>query len=198
MLDNFKLKTMRLRIALWVLVGLTTAFALIAPEKRLEAERFPTEDARETEIDTISIIMDSVIEHLKYHESYQEKAYIGNNGKYVIGYGHEMEPGFQVYSLSEKDAEKLLRLDVEKSIECARSQYRLKGVKAIAIGLFIFNCGQGNYERSTLKKVVSKGKDIQKEISRWCHFTQGGVVYESKRLLERRLFELKIYENKLI
>lgn len=138
------------------------------------------------------------IEHLKKYEGFRSEPYRDVDGTWTIGYGHHMIEGWWKDSISEISADSLLRCDLNKELNLVKQRYGYEGDRALAISLFIFNCGLGNYERSTLKKLVDKNLPIDDEIVKWCHFVKANKTVTSSKLLERRQFELKIYNHELV
>jgi len=115
------------------------------------------------------------------------------DGTWTIGYGHHMVEGWWKDSISEQFADSLLRVDVDKNVEHIDRMYEYSEDSTLAVSLFTFNCGTGNYNRSRLKRLIDKGLRIDKEIVKWCHYTKNGTIHMNIRFRERREFELKIY-----
>lgn len=137
---------------------------------------------------------DSCIQHLKYHEGLSETIYIDNDGSPTIGYGHHLLPGENITRITQEQADSLLRLDFNKKLSYIEEKHGQTGTKAMALALFVYNCGAGAYCSSTLKKLVDNNQPIDHEIVKWCHFTtQDGEVVVSDKLRQRREFELKLY-----
>lgn len=154
----------------------------------------------EPQIPPYDTCYENAIAHLKEYEGFREKPYKDMDGSWTIGYGHHMIDGYWKWNetMSEYSADTLLRSDLNKRIENVLRMYDLQGYRALAIALFIYNCGSTAYDGSTLRKLVDEGKPIDEEIVKWCHYTNKGVTFTNERMKERREFELKIYNYGMV
>lgn len=141
----------------------------------------------------IDTLYNSAIEHLQITESYRGSIYIDNDGSETIGYGHHLLKGEKFTKISKKQARKLLEKDFNKRIKWVKKRHNLTGAKAYAIALFVYNCGEGTYAKSTLRKRVDAKKSINTIIIKYCKYKYNGSYHTSRGLLKRRLFELKMY-----
>lgn len=136
------------------------------------------------------------IDLIKSFEGLSLKAYSDVVGVLTTGYGHtkDVVAGTRI---TEQQAEDFLREDLEES-----EQYVSKYVKRKltqnqfdALVSFVFNCGVGNFLKSTLlKKVKINPNDptIAMEFSKWIH--AGGKPLEGLR--RRRKAEAELYFTK--
>lgn len=146
-------------------------------------------------IDTYTLNLDSAISFLKYYEKYAEKPYLDTDGSWTIGYGHHIGKEW-INRLSEEQADSLLRADLRHFEGLVDTLYQIKGNKRLAIALFTFNCGFKKFHKSHLLKLIKSNKSIDEEIVKWCHFTDvNNITKKDTNLLNRRIFESKIYNN---
>lgn len=154
------------------------------------------------ETDTIYIYIDTnylfneAIDHIKEYEGFRSKVYIDNDGSPTIGYGHHIHSNENLNYVTEPEAESLLIEDVKSKLSYINSNYKLSKNQALAMALFSFNLGSNAMDEAIKKGLLS---NIDNKILRYCHYkvTLNGkkVVKRSKKLLERRKFELYIYNQ---
>lgn len=131
---------------------------------------------------------------LKKHEGLRLTAYRCPAGVWTIGYGHtgaEVKPAM---TISESEAEKLLRADValaeravNKHVTSVISQNQFD-----ALVSFTFNVGAGAFKESTLLRIINKdpmSANIYTEFLRWIN--AGGSP--SPGLRKRREDEANLY-----
>jgi len=131
---------------------------------------------------------------IKHCEGLQLKAYKCPAGVWTIGYGHTkgVTAGMEI---SQGMAEKMLQEDVlpaERAINALHINLRQGQFDALVS--FIFNLGEGNFNRSTLKKKIvagSKDEEIATEFRRWNK--AGGKVLAG--LVKRRESEIKLWKE---
>lgn len=110
---------------------------------------------------------------IKSHEGLKLKAYLCPANVWTIGYGHTRTVKQGGLIITEKQAEDLLRSDLE--ISEASVNYKLKNTEINqnqfdALVSFVFNVGAGAFAKSTLlKKLLSNWTEdeIRHEFSRW-------------------------------
>lgn len=136
-----------------------------------------------------------IMEHIKDCESFRDSIYIDTDGSPSIGYGHHIRKGESFTKITEEEATNLLKADFKIRVEKTKKHYNLDGAKAYAIALFVYNCGSGTYSRSELKKAVDNGEPIDEIIIQYCNYRKDGIYHFSSGLLERRQFELEIYNS---
>lgn len=124
----------------------------------------------------------TLINHIKRSEACRLTAYQDTAKVWTIGYGHTagVKKGDRI---TQYQAEQFLKEDLAKfereADKCKRittqGQYD-------AILDFIYNCGPGNFNSSTLKKYIEAGRktyEIQEQFLRWVNsggVKQGGLV----------------------
>jgi lysozyme len=130
-----------------------------------------------------------LIEHIKKSEACVLQAYQDTAGVWTIGYGHTsgVKKGDRI---TQYQAEQFLREDLAKFEEVANKCKRISGSqgKFDAVLDFVYNCGPGNWNSSTLKKYIESGRktwEIQEQFLRWVN--AGGVKLGG--LVTRRIWE---------
>lgn len=130
----------------------------------------------------------TLVNHIKRSEACKLTAYQDTVKVWTIGYGHTsgVKKGDRC---SQYQAEQWLREDL------ARFEKEADKVKGIttqgqydAVLDFIYNCGPGNFQSSTLKKYIEAGRkcyEIQEQFLRWVN--SGGV--KQGGLVTRRIWE---------
>ena len=108
---------------------------------------------------------------------------------WMIGYGHSPGDVKQGDKITAQQAEDLLKKDLEKFERYASV---VRGIRTQgqfdAVVDFMYNCGVGNWNKSTLKKYIEAGRktyEIQKEFLKW---TKSGGI-ELGGLVTRRIWE---------
>lgn len=134
----------------------------------------------------------TLINHIKRSESLLLTAYPDTVGVWTIGYGHTkgVKRGDKITA---DTAEQYLRQDLTQ-FEAATSKVR--GIRTQgqfdAVVDFMFNCGVGNFNSSTLKKYIEGGRktwEIQEQFLRWVNAggkKLGGLV--TRRIWEANRF----------
>ena len=130
---------------------------------------------------------------MKKSEGCSLKAYKCPAGVWTIGFGHTagVKPGDKI---TPYQAEQFLKEDLVKFEEIAAKTKHIGGSqgKFDAIVDFIYNCGEKNWNSSTLKKYIECGKatwEIQEQFLRWVNAggkKLGGLV--SRRIWEAARF----------
>ena len=134
----------------------------------------------------------TLINAIKCFESCVLTAYQDQKGVWTIGYGHTdgVKKGDRIGIYQ---AEQFLRDDLQK-FEAVANQCKCLSTqgKYDAVVDFIYNCGPGNWNSSTLKKYIEGGKatwEIQEQFLRWVNSggkKLGGLV--SRRIWEANRF----------
>ena len=108
---------------------------------------------------------------------------------WMIGYGHSPGDVKQGDKITAQQAEELLKKDLERFERYASV---VRGIRTQgqfdAVVDFMYNCGVGNFNKSTLKKYIEAGRktyEIQKEFLKW---TKSGGI-ELGGLVTRRIWE---------
>lgn len=138
------------------------------------------------------------ISAIKAREGLRLTAYQCQAGRWTIGYGHtaRVRPGQKI---TEAEATALLAEDLAPISDfLTRENYKgLMTYQYDALASLIFNIGQLNYARSTLRRYVKAGahiRDIIVQIARWRYYTNAkGEKLISPGLSSRREEEARQY-----
>lgn len=88
-----------------------------------------------------------------------------------LGYGHRKQPGekyFRGYKMSEREADALLRKDLNKFIALFDD---FKPADALLLGVLSYNIGPGAVKKSSVyRKLKSGNRDIFKAYISHCHY----------------------------
>lgn len=134
----------------------------------------------------------TLINAIKRFESCVLTAYQDSAGIWTIGYGHTagVKRGDRI---TPSQAEQFLKQDLAKFETAAM---KVKGLttqgRFDAVVDFMYNCGVGNFNSSTLKKYIETGRstwEIQEQFLRWVNAggkKLGGLV--SRRIWEANRF----------
>lgn len=131
---------------------------------------------------------------LQRSEGCKLTAYQDAKGVWTIGYGHTggVKPGDRI---SMTHAEELLRDDLCRAERAASSVRNIRTQGQFdAVVDFIYNCGEGNFAKSTLKQYIESNKPtwmVQEEFLRWVH--SGGKKLGG--LVSRRIWEAARYAD---
>lgn len=135
---------------------------------------------------------DRGIDLVKEYEGFRAKAYRCPSGIWTIGYGHtkNVRPGMEI---TREEGEVFLREDLKIAENVVNRECpRISQNKFDALASFVFNCGEGNFMRSTLLKCVKANPDnpnIRYELSKWTK--SGGTSLPG--LIRRRRAEADLY-----
>lgn len=134
----------------------------------------------------------TLINHIKRSEACVLQAYQDSVGVWTIGYGHTagVKKGDKI---TQFQAEQFLKEDLARFEPTAnRCKMLSTQGKYDAVLDFIYNCGVGNWNSSTLKKYIESGRktwEIQEQFLRWVNAggkKMGGLV--SRRIWEAARF----------
>lgn len=181
--------------------GKTTAISLIESFGE-ELGITVTDGLRELPFEGLSII--------KYFEGFEPSAYDDPAGYCTIGYGHlialkncaEIDLGEFASSLGQDDAEKLLVKDSSfaRGAVMTHVGVDLNDDQFAALSSFVFNVGTGNFQTSTMLKLLNEGEYelAGLEFGRWVK-ARGEILpgLVTRRACEHSLFlsELDIGAN---
>lgn len=141
------------------------------------------------------------IAFMKSWEKCSLEVYLDPIGKPTIGWGHLILPGENFSTLSQDEADLLFIEDHEKKAEDPVNRMVktiLKQCEFDACVSLCFNIGEGNFEHSTLLKLINSG-DIEAaapQFKRWD--MSGGLVSDGlrdRREAEAIIFSQGIYTN---
>ena len=141
---------------------------------------------------------ESMIAVIKKFEGLRLKAYKCPAGVYTIGYGHT-ENVYADSEISELMADQILRKDLQKFEQAINNlDLPLLQCEFDALVSFVFNVGIGNFNKSTLKKLLLQKKFFYaaKEFDKWV-FAGGKKLpgLQNRRNKERKIFEGRKLED---
>ncbi len=139
------------------------------------------------------VITKEGIDFIKLWEKLMLKVYDDGYGYLTIGYGHLWKKGTP-QSITEAQALELLRKDLyhAESSVIRNTKIFLTNNEFDALVSFVFNCGSGAYQRSTLRQKLNRDeprKEVANEFLKWIR--AGGRV--SRGLLRRRIKEAEMF-----
>ncbi len=129
------------------------------------------------------------------------KAYLCPAGIPTIGYGHTKNVSKYDVSagrtISKSRAEDLLRMDLanaEKAVE-QLVKVQVTQNQFDALVSFVFNCGAGNFKKSTLLRKLNNGEysAVYGELQRWTKAKVDGKMVDLKGLIRRRRAEGELW-----
>ena len=135
---------------------------------------------------------DTLIKAIKRFESCVLTAYQDTAGVWTIGYGHTggVKKGDRI---TQYQAEAFLREDLAKFEPVVNRCKRIATQGQYdAVLDFVYNCGPGNFEKSTLKQNIEGGRktwEVQEQFLRWVNAggkKLGGLV--TRRIWEANRF----------
>ena len=130
----------------------------------------------------------TLIQAIKRFEACVLTAYHDAKGVWTIGYGHTqgVKKGDRITLFQ---ADQFLKQDLARFEAAAQKVKRLSTQgKFDAVVDFMYNCGTGNFDKSTLRKYIEAGRktaDIQREFLKWTY--SGGKQLDG--LYSRRIWE---------
>lgn len=133
------------------------------------------------------------IDLIKTYEGFSATVYKDVAGKLTIGFGHLLRQGENLTSITEEQAEIILRQDLATA-EYAVSRLvtaPLNGNQFSALVCFVYNLGEGTFAGSTLLKCLNARQfdDVPGEILRWHRSGKTPV----KGLVRRRAAEAVLF-----
>lgn len=130
---------------------------------------------------------------IKSFEGFSKTPYICPGGFKTIGYGHILNEGENIESVSKDEALALLAQDLKHAeANVLRLTYiPIKQNQFDALVSFVFNLGAGAYQRSTLRSKLNRGEFdlIPEELLRWVR-VNGAVIMG---LVRRRRAEMELF-----
>ncbi|MDX9690346.1 MAG: lysozyme [Alphaproteobacteria bacterium] len=107
---------------------------------------------------------------IKEYEGLNLRAYRCPGKVWTIGYGHTRTTQ-PTMVITKEEAEDLLRDDLEQAERAVARlvQVTLSDNQFAALVSFVFNVGEGNFERSTLLKLLNRGwyEQVPAQLMRW-------------------------------
>ncbi|WP_342270459.1 lysozyme [Rickettsia endosymbiont of Orchestes rusci] len=134
---------------------------------------------------------------IKQFEGLRLNSYYCPAGHKTIGYGHVIEPQEQIGNrIDKQQAEDLLEKDIRKAETILYRYCRVPLTKnqQAALISFIFNCGGGAFQASTLRQKLNRGEYLNaaNELLRWVN-AKGRVKLQG--LVKRRTIERSLFLN---
>jgi len=162
------------------------------PKKTLQQDKI---EVKRLPADTVFVdtcYYSQAIDHIKSYEGFRSTCYRDNDGSLTIGYGHHLRKGENYSVIDTVIGEKLLVEDLTKCINYIEKITDLRNNKSLAMGMLAYNCGTGRVDGYIKRGLL----DSIEALPQYCHYTSSnGIWVKSKKLQERRIFELKIYKN---
>ena len=138
---------------------------------------------------------------IKKFEGFKPNVYICPAGKKTIGYGHKLFRGEKIMTVSEKDAESILKEDVRKAEKGVIKHVKVKLTENqfSALVSFTFNVGVTNFLESTLLRKINREKfdEVPEQLKRWVYATVDGKKTELKGLVARRKAECNLFMKEI-
>lgn len=136
---------------------------------------------------------DEGIKFIKKHEGCRYEAYLDLGGVPTIGVGHTGPEVHMGMTITEQEAEDLLRKDLETAEKCVVNcvKVNITQPQFDALVSFTYNCGCGALRRSTLLQYLNDGQDdlAAKEFLRWSKVRgEESRGLRARREAERDLF----------
>lgn len=183
-------KLITLSISVLFITSFSSSSNSTLVKKKLSIEESELSEDLEEEI-RVSYTWDSLIQRIKNREGLMLEPYNCAAGYRTIGYGHLIteRDSALLGGITEKQADSLLRKDLNYSKKWVKKNLKLKGTKLIAITNFCFAFGTSKLYHSTLYKKIQQGEKIDEEILRWVNIN--GLP--NSNLQEEREFELWLY-----
>lgn len=136
---------------------------------------------------------DEGVELIKKHEGLMLEVYDDVAGYATIGYGHLIKGGEVFTTITEEEAEDILRADLVKAETCVTNAVKTPVSQAEfdALVSFTFNVGCQAFRNSTLLRMVNRGEmdEAAEQFLRWNR--AGGRVVKgltNRRIAEREHF----------
>ena len=131
----------------------------------------------------------------KQFEDCKLMAYLCPAGKWTIGYGHTGPEVHDGLTIDQARADQYLMIDLQSAQNTVNNLVapQITQNQFDALCDFVFNCGSGNFQHSTLLKLVNEKKfdDAVLEFSKWAK--GGGKVLPG--LVKRRAAEAALFKG---
>lgn len=138
---------------------------------------------------------DAGISLIKRFEGLRLEAYLDAVGVWTIGYGHTGPDVFRGRTITEEEADALLRKDLGSAENCVRAAVSvpISQGEFDALVSFVFNLGCGALRRSTLLRLLNGGDHdgAALEFAKW-NKADGKVL---AGLTRRRAAEAELFED---
>ena len=149
---------------------------------------------------SVAFANELAVKFIKLNEGFRSTVYTCTAGKQTIGYGFTSNSIVAKGTITEAEANDILRGYVEN---CKAVVNRLVKVKlnrnqeAVLID-FVYHFGSGAFQNSTLLKKLNNGKysEVPGELTRWVKCKQNGKVVILKGLVKRANRRVKLWNLK--
>jgi lysozyme len=135
----------------------------------------------------------SALDLAKQFEGCRLEAYLCPAEKWTVGYGHTGPDVYKGLTISQDRAEQLLKLDMQGAQSTVNNMVepQINQNQFDALCDFVYNCGAGNFQSSTLLKLVNAKdfKGAKDEFGKWNK--GGGKVLPG--LTKRRAAEAELF-----
>ena len=142
-------------------------------------------------------ISDEGIELIKKFEGLRLEVYDDVAGKPTIGYGHLIKDGEQFDTITEDQADNLLRQDTVITSKCVSSfvRYPLSQNEFDAVCCLTFNIGCRALQSSTLLRLINLGEidEAAEQFLRWNYAKVNGQLVQVQGLTNRRIAERALF-----
>lgn len=149
-------------------------------------------EQNEAEVKTLPITYENewikATEHIKKYEGIHD-------GIIYIGYGHKRTCLDTLKHYSHFQYDSLLFSDLAYTVKVAQTKYQLKGVQSLALGMLMYQYGEGFISKSKLTRHLKNNEQF-KVMEEWKSFNK----FEGKPHLkfnERRNYEIQLFKLKL-
>lgn len=183
-------KIVTLSIFVLFITSFNSSSNTVVIQTTISLDEDESEELRENGVKVL-YTWDSLITRIKSREGLMLEPYDCAAGYRTIGYGHLIteRDSALLAGITEKQADSLLRKDLNYSKKWVKKNLKLKGTKLIAITNFCFAFGTSKLYRSTLYKKIQNKEKINEEILRWVNINGS----PNPNLQEEREFELWLY-----
>ncbi len=155
---------------------------------------------------TVTTIDERGVKFLHGSEGFSAYVYKDQAGKDTIGYGHLIQPGEKFNEpMSEAEARALYEKDIKKYIDAVvkfenDNNIKLNQNQFNALVSFTYNLGAYIWEKSStahLRDLIVSGNytddELKKAFGAFHHYTENGVLKDSKGLYNRRIDEAEVF-----
>jgi GH24 family phage-related lysozyme (muramidase) len=133
---------------------------------------------------------DIALQKIKEFEGFAPKPYNCPAGQKTIGYGSYFK-SWGHNSITERQADSLLRVSFDKHIRLAYRQTKLEGRQLLAVAMLMMNLKFTSWQKSTLRQVVTSD-DRERITAAWMSLCNAGGK-KLKGLEKRRHWELQFF-----
>ncbi len=158
-------------------------------------ESLPRDDTYAPSIPEVAVLKTSQagIELIKHFEGFRATPYLDAGGKLTIGYGHLIRRGDFFDKISEKEAARILEVDIAIAEGIVKKYVKrpLNVNQFSALVSLVYNIGERQFRESRLLRMINESRDDQlvMEFFRWRHVNKR----ELDGLIRRREAEVRLY-----